>query len=54
MHDDLLTCFEKIMQPGSPLLLSLSLNNPAQLPHQIQGNPQIQVSKINHISELIN
>jgi len=34
----------KIMQPGSTLLLSLSLNNTTQLPHQIQGNPQIQVS----------
>jgi len=32
------------MQPGSTLLLSLSLNNTTQPPHQIQGNPQIQVS----------
>ncbi|KAI5440903.1 probable WRKY transcription factor 47 [Lathyrus oleraceus] len=32
--------------PGSPLLLSLSLNNTAQLPHQIQGNPQIQIGKL--------
>lgn len=32
--------------PGSTLLLSLSLNNTTQLPHQIQGNPQIQIGNI--------
>jgi hypothetical protein len=34
------------MQQGTPLLLSLSLNNTTQLSHQIQAKPQIQVSNL--------
>ncbi|XP_058727531.1 WRKY transcription factor 42-like [Vicia villosa] len=32
--------------PGSPLLLSLSLNNTTQHPHEIQGKSQIQIGEL--------